>query len=274
MRVFPAPASIQALTAAWKGPRLEDGRPRVSDAVLARTARITTEEAWAYLRQREYHWQFAGNWFNTNPERCFAGRAVTVRMTPIRPDLHALVEEEGTRTGRTGGQNSWPIDSLQPGDVLVVDMYGKILDGTYIGDNLASTLRARGAAGAVFDGGIRDFQGIRGMRDLTVLCRGVDPSAIRDATLVEVNGPIRIDRATVLPGDAVLGTPTGVIFIPAHLAEATVDYAEDVQSRDRFGKIRIAEGVYGAGEIDRVWEDHIERDYQDWLRTGAGAEPS
>ncbi len=269
MTVFNSVTRIRQLTQCWQGIRLPDGRPAVADTILTRIAAVTTEEAWAYLQSHAYSRQFEGNWLNTNPERTFAGRAVTVQMLPARPDLQAWVQAKGEQEGRTGGQNSWPIDQLQPGDVLVVDMYGKVVDGTYVGDNLASTLVARGAVGAVIDGGIRDYQGIRQMSELTILCRGVDPSAIRDATLVGVNVPVRVGRATVLPGDVVLGTPTGVIFVPAALAEATVEYAEDIRLRDRFGKLRIGTGVYGAGEIDRVWEEHIEMDYQNWLQQTA-----
>ena len=267
MQFLSVPESVQKLSRLWQGSRLADGRPQVPVTVLERMAQITTEEAWAYLRKHDYHDQFEGNWVNTNVSRPFAGRAVTVRMLPNRPDLHAMVDEEGKAAGHDGGQNSWPIDSLQPGDVLVVDMYSKVVDGTFIGDNLATTIQSRGAAGAVIDGGIRDLQGIGHMTDLTVLCRGVDPSAIKNAVLGGVNVPVRIGRATVLPGDVVLATVSGAIFVPAHLAEDTVDYAEDVQSRDRFGKLRIGEGIYSAGDIDRQWEDHIEADYKEWVQT-------
>ncbi len=267
MRVLNDPASIRQLTCLWPGDRLADGRPAVPAAVLERMARITTEEAWAFLRRHAYHHQFEGNWLNTNAARPFAGRAVTVRMLPDRPDLHALVDTEGAQAGHDGGQNSWPIDNLQLSDVLVVDLFGKVVDGTFVGDNLATTMRTRGAAGAVIDGGIRDLQGIARMSDLTILCRGVDPSAIQGAVLGGVNTPVRIGRATVLPGDIVLATATGAIFVPAHLAAGTVAYAEDVQSRDRFGKLRIQEGVYTAGDIDRQWEAPIEADYQEWRQT-------
>ncbi len=267
MQFLNDPAAIRQLTGLWHGARLADGRPAVPAAVLERMAGITTEEAWAFLRQHAYHSQFEGNWFNTNVARPFAGRAVTVRMLPDRPDLHALVAMAGEQAGHDGGQNSWPIDSLQPGDVLVVDLFSKVIDGTFIGDNLATTMQTRGAVGAVIDGGIRDLHGIGQMPDLTILCRGVDPSAIQNTVLGGVNVPIRIGRATVLPGDVVLATATGAIFVPAHLAEGTVDYAEDIQTRDRFGKLRIGEGIYTAGDIDRTWEDPIEADYQAWLQT-------
>ena len=67
--------------------------------------------------------------------------------------------------------------------------------------------------------------------------------------------PVRIIRATVLPGDVVLGTPTGVIFVPPHLAERVAFSVEETTMRDRFGKLRLAEGTYtSAGEIDvDVW---------------------
>ena len=267
MQILSDFASVQSQTSLWQGSRLTDGRPEVPVEVLERMANVTTEEVWAFLRQHDYHNQFEGNWLSTNSSRPLTGRAVTVRMLPERPDLHGLAESEGMAAGHHGGQNSWPIDSLQPGDVLVVDLFSKVVDGTFLGDNLATTLQARGATGAVIDGGIRDLQGIGRMPGITILCRGVDPSAIKHTVLGGVNVPIRIGRATVLPGDIVLATATGAIFVPAHLAETTVEYAEDIQSRDQFGKLRIQEGIYSAGEIDRKWDDYIEEDFQKWILT-------
>ncbi|GIV76658.1 MAG: hypothetical protein KatS3mg050_1052 [Litorilinea sp.] len=113
---------------------------------------------------------------------------------------------------------------------MVVDMWGKIKEGTFVGDNLATSLRTRTRAGAVLHCGIRDFQGVRELEDLQIFCRGLDPSAIANCTLAGINIPIRIGEATVLPGDVVLGTPTGVIFIPPHLAEEVVESGRRVQT--------------------------------------------
>ena len=127
-------------------------------------------------------------------------------------------------------------------------------------------MRTRTRAGAVIDGGIRDFQGISQLTDVAFYCRGMDPTPIREVTLAGVNIPIRIGEATVLPGDIVLGTPTGVIFIPPHLALEVVERSEDVRVRDHFGKLRLDEGVYTPGEIDvGVWPETIEADFQEWL---------
>jgi regulator of RNase E activity RraA len=99
----------------------------------------------------------------------------------------------------------------------------------------------------------------------------MDPTAIADVTLAGINIPVRIGRTTVLPGDVVLGTPTGVIAIPPHLAAEVAERAEETLVRDRFGKLRLAEGRYTSGDIDvSVWRQEIEADFVAW-RQGAGA---
>jgi regulator of RNase E activity RraA len=185
-------------------------------------------------------------------------------MLPYRPDFHDVVQKQGEAEGRIGGQNSWVIDTLLPNDVMVVDLYGKIREGTFVGDNLSTAVKKRTRAGAVIDGGIRDYDGIRELTDVAFFCRGVDPTPIRNTTLGGINIPIRIGHTTVLPGDIVLGTPTGVTFIPPHLVKEIVETGENVHLRDRFGKQRLGEGKYTPGEIDvGVWAEHIQKDYED-----------
>jgi len=251
--------------------RFEDGRPRVPDNLIKRMETVTTEQAWGVLRHHGYHLQFEGDWLQTHPDKILVGRCVTALMLPHRPDFHELVQETGIAEGRIGGQNSWVIDTLLPDDVLIVDMFGKIKNGTFVGDNLSTSIQSRTHRGAVMDCGIRDFQGIRQLTDSAFFCRGVDPTAIADVTLAGINIPIRIGEATVLPGDIVLGTPSGVIFIPPHLAQEVVETAEDVQSRDTFGKYCLSIGKYTPGEIDvHIWAEHIEADYQAWLQSQKG----
>lgn len=247
--------------------RFPDGRPHVPDDLLDRLKKATTEEAWGTLRKHGYHLQFEGDWKQTHPDQILVGRCVTAMMLPHRPDFHDLVQEQGEADGRIGGQNSWVIDTLVEGDVLVVDMFGKVKNGTFIGDNLGTSIQTKTKRGAILDCGIRDYQGIRQLDDFAVFCRGYDPTAISDVTLAGINMPIRIGEATVLPGDIVLGTPTGVIFIPPHLIQEVVEKAEDIQSRDEWGKSMLNIGKYTPGEIDVPnWEPHIEEDYQQWLK--------
>jgi 4-hydroxy-4-methyl-2-oxoglutarate aldolase len=268
MHIVTPKETIEEFTRLYTDERFEDGRPRVSDDLLKRLEAASTEQAWGVLRRHGYNFQFEGNWFQTHPDKILIGRCVTAMMLPHRPDFHDLVQETGTGQGRIGGQNSWVIDTLEIGDVLVIDLFGKIKNGTFVGDNLGTSVQARTKRGAIIDGGIRDFQGIRELTECAIFCRGVDPTAIMDVTLAGINMPIRIGEVTVLPGDVALGTPTGVIFIPAHLVKEVVETSEDIQSRDTFGKYCLSIGRYTPGEIDvHVWPEHIEADYQQWLKS-------
>lgn len=265
--IFNSAERVAALTAAWTGERLEDGRPKVADDIIERMKLVTNDEAWGVLERGHtgYDFQFEGNWLQTQPDIPLAGRAVTAQFVPRRQDLQDMVQSIGASEGRTGGQNTWIIDQLQVNDVLVVDLFGKIHDGTFIGDNLSTAARRRTGTGMVIDGGIRDYARILELTDFPVYCRGVDPSAIAEVTLVGVNIPIMIGGATVMPGDIVLGTREGVTFVPSHLAEEVVLHSEDTRQRDVFGKGTLAVGKYSSGEIDvPVWAEHIEADYKNW----------
>ncbi|MCI2416029.1 hypothetical protein MOQ72_01210 [Saccharopolyspora sp. K220] len=277
MRIQPSHDDLISLTAAWSGERFADGRPRVPDDVLARLRAATTEEAWSTLRQEGFDRQFAGGWRETHPGAVLVGRAVTAQFLPHRPDYDAAVVAAGAEIGFTAGdrQNSWIIESLQTGDVMVTNIFGKVKDGTVIGDNLGTAVATRTGVGAVIDGGIRDLQGLTQLAGVNFLFRDADPTAIRDVTLAGLNVAIRIGSATVLPGDVVLGTPTGVIFIPPQLAERVAEKSEDTRIRDVFGKLRLAERAYTSAEIDVAqWATHIEADFQQWKQHRVSKEMS
>lgn len=257
---------ILSLTSEWKGERDAHGRPLVPDDILKRMELVTTEEAWGVLRKHGYHHNFAGNWRIIHPERVLVGRAITCRFVPRRPDLEAELKRLQEREGRIGGQNSWVIDELKENDVIIVDLFGKVRDGTFAGDNLSTAIQVKTRRGMVVDGGVRDVQRIMEMRDFVAFVRGFDPTAIADVSLAEINGIVRIGEATCLPGDVVLGTIEGVIFIPPHLAEEVVEVSELIRLKDEFGKQRIAEGVYTPGEVDRTFSEAMERDFQQWLK--------
>lgn len=250
--------------------RYEDGRPKVPDEFIERLKNTTIEEAWSVLTKHTYDYQFEGGWTNLHPERTIVGRAVTATMVPFRPDLDEVVENQGKAEGRHGSQNNWVIQSVGKNDVVVVNLFGKVKHGTFVGDNLSTAVASQGGAGIVIDGGIRDTVGISKLTGINVFCRGFDPTPIRNLTLTGFNAPTRIGNATVLPGDIVLGTLSGVIFIPPHLVEEVVTTSENIQLRDKFGKQRIREGKYASGQIDvHVWEDTIEADFQEWSKHNA-----
>lgn len=267
MRVAPTREDLIELTTEWKGERFADGRPCVPHGVLERIRQATTEEAWSVLLKDGFDRQFSGGWRETHPGTVVVGRAVTAQFLPHRPDFDAAVVSAGAREGHLEGdrQNSWVIESLQAGDVMVADIFGKVKEGTVVGDNLGTAVATRTRAGAVIDGGIRDYQGLVQLENVNIFFRDVDPTPIRNVTLAGINLPIRIDRATVLPGDVVLGTPTGLIFIPPQLAEKVADVSEDIRTRDIWAKTVLSERRYTSAEIDvPTWASHIEDDFQRW----------
>ncbi len=266
---------IKALTSDWKGERFPDGRPKVSDALLERLKNISIEEAWGVLRNKGYQNQFESGWEIINPDEPMTGRVVTAQYIPLRPDLEKYIKEKGKEEGRAqqGGTNSWPIDVLVEGDVYVADSYGKIADGTLIGDNLGNSIYARSKRGVIFNGSVRDQEGLSEIKGFNGWIRGQDPSYIMQMSLLSINAPIRVGRAVVLPGDVVLAKKYGVIFIPAHLVEDLVITSEVTALRDQFGHQRLREGKYKPGQIDSQWSDEIKKDFTDWLNNYPGKLP-
>jgi len=260
------PAEIMDYSPEWTGERFADGRPKVADSLIERVRKVTITEAWGVLRNEGYHYQYEGGWLCTHPGQVLAGRVLTAMYMPRRPNIRTIMEEKGTRAGCIGDQISWPIDMLVPGDVYVADVYGKIDQGAVIGDNLAISIYAKSGNGVVHDAAVRDLDGIKEIPGFTSFVRGFHPTyASPTIMLMGVNCPIRIGQVTVMPGDVVLGREDGVVFIPAHLVEKVVKTSEVVQLRDRFGKQRLAEGIYTSGQIDTRWEEPIEQDFSQWL---------
>lgn len=258
------------LTQKWTGERFEDGRPKVSDDILRRMKEVTHDEAWAVMKNEGYRYQYADGWGLTiNPDSVLVGRALTATFMPGRPDIHDAIDERGKKEGKRG-QNSWPVDLLQPGDVYVVDQFGIHNGGPTIGDNVGNAIYAKSGNGIVYDGAIRDIVGLKEIENFTSYVSSYHPSHHNqpgdlNTMLIGINKPTRIHQVTVMAGDVVLGRDGGVSFIPAHLAEKVVVTSEVVRLRDMFGHERIREGKYTAGQIDTRWSDEIEKDFSQWL---------
>ena len=257
---------MKFLTPHWEGERFEDGRPKVPTDVLERMKKVTIEEAWGVLRNEGYHNQFEGGWQPLHDDVTVVGRALTVQYMPNRPDVADQVREKGLKAGEIGNTNSWPIDRLVEHDVYVADGFGKIIDGTLIGDNLGNSIFAKSKTGVVFDASSRDMEGLSEIEGFNAFVRDWHPSFLTEVMLLSINDPIRIGAATVMPGDVVLAKKEGVIFIPAHIAEKVVVTSEVVRLRDLFGITRLKEGKYTPGQIDNKWSEEIEKDFSAWIR--------
>jgi regulator of RNase E activity RraA len=253
------------LTSEWKGERFPDGRPKISDELIARARNIGIEEAWQILNNEGYTNQYDGNWKMVHDNVPIVGRAVTATFIPTRPDIEKNIKERGWKNGFTGATNAWPISVLQKGDVYVASCFGKIKGGTMIGDNLGTSIYNKTGNGVIFDAAARDLTGLSKIEGFNAYVRDFHPSFLVDVVLIGLNTPTRIGEAIVLPGDLVLTEEEGVLFIPAHMAEKVIATAEFISLRDKYSKSVIKEGKYSAGQIDAEWSNEIREDFLKWL---------
>jgi regulator of RNase E activity RraA len=258
-----------ALTPEWKGERFADGRPKVPDNIIQRMKSVSVEEAWAVMKNAGYGYQVAEGWEVINPDSVLVGRAVTATFMPGRPDVWKAIDSAGKKEGRRA-QNVWAVELLVKGDVYVADQFGAHRNGPTIGDNVGNAIYAKSGNGIVYDGALRDVEGLKEIGGFTSYYTSYDPSYHNpqgDLTtmIVGINQPARIRTVTVMPGDIVLGKEGVVVFIPPHLAEKVVKTSEIVRLRDMFGHQRLREGKYTAGQIDARWTEEIEKDFSKWL---------
>ena len=259
-----------ALTPEWKGERFADGRPKVPDDIIRRMKPVTIEEAWAIINGAGYRYQIAEGWEQMiNPDSVLVGRAYTATFMPGRPDVWKAIDSIGKKEGRRA-QNVWAVEQLQKGDVYVADQFGAKKNGPTIGDRVGTAIYTKTGNGIVYDGALRDVEGLKEMGGFTSFFSSYDPSfhnpgggQSRDLTtmIVGINKPTRIRTVTVMPGDVVLGKMGVVVFIPPHLAERVVKSSELIRLEDMFGQLRIREGKYTAGQIDARWADNIQKDF-------------
>lgn len=252
------------LTSEWKGERFPDGRPKISDDLLERAKKIGPDDAWQVLKVSGYLNQFEHGWKTLNDE-IITGRAVTAMYMPNRPDLEKNIKARGVKQGRVGNTNTWPIAVLKKGDVYVADAFGKINGGTLIGSTLGNSIFANSGNGVILNGAARDIQGLEEIKGFNAFVKDFHPSFMEEMLLMGLNSPIRIGNAIVMPGDLVIATKIGVLFVPAHLAEQVVSTAEFVVRRDKYAFEVIKSGKYSGGQLDNAWTEEMKLDFLKWM---------
>jgi len=247
--------------------RFPDGRPRVPDALIERARGLSSEEVLAVLPGKGFRNQYADGFQILHPDKKLVGRAFTVQFMPLRPDLESVVNAKSQSAGYGRMSNQVAIDMLQPGDVLVVDLFGMKEGGTIVGDNLFYyIMKATRGGGLVVDGSIRDLEGISRM-DMPAYFRHAHPTAIGNVILSGINVPVRIGNTTVLPGDLVFGDAEGVYFIPPALVEPVVDNADVIHIHDEWTRMKFDEGKYKSRDIYGSPRDPaLKQEYDEYLK--------
>ena len=279
----PAPASAQLwtwtkdqmveYTKAWTGDRFPDGRPKVPDAQLDRARELSMEEITMPTGGRGggapggNYSQYTDGWMVLQPGKKLVGRAFTVQFMPARADIDTIATAKARERGLPNLGNQTAIDMLQPGDVLVVDLFGKKDGGTLVGDNLYYyVMKATKNGGLVVDGAIRDLDGVSEM-PMPAYVRSVHPTYLTGATITGINVPMRIGNVTVMPGDIVVGDREGVSFIPPQAFGDMLDRADTTHIHDEWTRKMFDAGKYKSSEIYSSPKDPaLRKEYEDYLK--------
>jgi len=247
--------------------RFSDGRPKVPDALIERARDLSSEEVWATLHEKGFNNQYADGFQVLHPGKTMVGRAFTVQFMPRRADVEDVAEAKAKERGLPRLTNQAAIDMLQPGDVLVVDLFGKKVDGTIVGDNLFYyVMKATKSGGLVVDSSIRDLDGLAEI-DMPGYFRSADPTPIGNVMLTGINVPVRIGGVTVMPGDLVVGDREGVYFIPPQFVREVLDHADEIHVHDEWTKKKFDEGKYKSSEIYGSPKDpKLQEEYREYLK--------
>jgi 4-hydroxy-4-methyl-2-oxoglutarate aldolase len=251
--------------------RLPDGRPKVPDNLIERAKGLSSEEVWAVLQEKGFNNQYADGFQVLHPGKTMVGRAFTVQFMPVREDVDDVAQAKAKAHGLPRLMNQTAIDMLQPGDVLIVDLFGKKVGGTIVGDNLFFyVMTATKSGGLVVDGSVRDLDGISEI-DMPAYFKAVDPTPIGNVMLTGINIPIRIGGVTVMPGDLVVGDREGVYFVPPQFVQEVLDHADETHIHDEWTKMKFAEGKYKSSEIYGSPSDpKLKAEYQEYLKEKLG----
>jgi regulator of RNase E activity RraA len=261
--------SKEELTEFTKDSRFErfpDGRPNVPDALLQklRDMDIGIEDIIGRVRDKQYNSQYVTGWKVLNPHKKLVGRAFTVQFMPARPDFSSVLDARGRMRNQTA------IDMLQEGDVAVVDLFGKIEGGTFVGDKLAYYIWKTTGTGIVLDGSMFYTSNIE-KTGMPAYYRGWHPSSLTGATLTAINIPVEIGGVTVMPGDVVFGNGEATFFIPPSLVEEIVTSFEATQARFEWIKKKFDEKKYKSSEIyGRPRDPALLKEMEDYIKSKQG----
>lgn len=244
--------------------RFEDGRPKVPDQYIEALRNSSSEMVFGPLRRAGFPDQWVDGWKLLQPDKKLIGRVFTAQFMPTRKDVEEIIEAEALGDGKVVKSHQRVINMLRPGDVLVADIFGKIKEGTMLGDNLAAAVYGATGTGFVIDGAVRDLDGIvpQGMPGYV---RGFHVSALADVMLTGVNVPIQIGNTTVMPGDIVLGDREGLTFIPASIVADVARASKLTELHDVWTKAKFATGKYKSSDLyPRPSDPALLKEFEDW----------
>ncbi len=245
---------------------LKDKRPRVTDEQLERLRNLSIENVWGAIQGKGYRQCFVTHLKPTQPGLKMAGRALTMRYLPQRPDLDEGVRQLAKEGNWDPAYNVRGGEDAKSGDVVVVELGGMVDRATFMGTMTGLGMKVKGVKGIVVDGGIRDLNEFLTWKDFPIYYAGAHASAMADQIGVEWNAPVRIGQVTVLPGDVVIGDEEGLLFFPPQLADEAIKAAENQTYNEQFKEEMLKSGKYRARDIYPRLSPGLEKVFEEWKK--------
>jgi 2-keto-4-pentenoate hydratase/2-oxohepta-3-ene-1,7-dioic acid hydratase in catechol pathway/regulator of RNase E activity RraA len=250
--------SDELRAAAYGAGPLASGGPAagVSPEVLAGLGQVSTATLASQFRKRGLNGLTMDGLRSTRPEGRMIGFARTLRYLPLREDLFAT---------HGGGMNAQKraVEAIRPGEVLVIEARQEPAAGT-VGDILALRAQARGAAGIVTDGAIRDSTRLAGLA-IPTYHAAVHPAVLGRRHLPwETGVTVACAGVTVQPGDLLVGDADGVVVLPPGLAAGLLADAQEQERQEEFvaGQVAAGEALDGLYPVGDRWQAA----YEAWLK--------
>jgi regulator of RNase E activity RraA len=203
---------------------------------LAKLRTVSTATLTAQLQKRGFRNTFLQGLAPLRPDLRLVGYAFTLRYAPAREDLADTLYDNSKNIQRIA------VESVNQDDVLVIDARGDVSAAT-LGNILATRMKARGAAGLVTDGALRDTPGYRQL-DFPAYARGAHAAtSFLIHHPVDINTPIGCAGVLVMPGDVMVGDGEGVVAMPAQVAEDVAHAAYEQERLEEFIQQKVAGGA-------------------------------
>jgi regulator of RNase E activity RraA len=230
---------------------------RVPAEVLDKLKTVSTATVTGLLLKMGIRNTFMEGVYPLCPDKALVGQAFTLRYLPKREDI------DEARGARPRPQRQ-AVESVEPGDVLVVEARGHLGCGT-AGDILLTRVQVRGAAGFVTDGALRDTPYIRSTGFPVYIAGANAQPSTRDLTDIGINEPIACGGVAVLPGDVILGDGDGVAVIPARYARQIADEGWEKERLEGYIRSQVERGVSTFDAYPPT--EAFMRQYQEWVKS-------
>ena len=252
--------------------RFADGRPKVPDELLARLKVLISEEVHAALAGQEFPNQFESldGWRVLQPGQKMVGRVFTVQFMPARGDIAEVDEAEAKAKGSSPARNQTAIDQLEPGDVIVADVFGA--NWNFVGNKLAHYIQTTTKNGMIVDGGVYWLDRIA-ETGMQAFFKNSFPTQGMRVMVTGINIPVRIGKALVMPGDVVLADREGLWFIPPHKVKDVVESGELSKARDDWSLMMLGTGKYTSRQIYGPLTPELQKQRDDYIFQKTGRRP-